>query len=149
MKQAAPPPSSQWPGSSKRCRPPAAAASTAMATRLHTAAALLFAALLAYGLLRLARFIASYVRIARGLSSVPEAPHGHWLLGHVLPLLRGTAWDLMAEWVAEQPHWSSVVKLRIMQRHMVVVGSAEGVKRVFQVGTTAPACPAGAGGLLS
>jgi len=66
----------------------------------------------------------------------------------VLPLLRGTAWDLMAEWVAEQPHWSSVVKLRIMQRHMVVVGSAEGVKRVFQVGTAAPACPAGAGGLL-
>lgn len=106
-----------------------------MPTRVLAAAALLVAALLALGLLRLARLVASYTRIMRGLSSVPEAPHGHWLLGHVLPLLHGTPWDLMAAWVAEQP---PLVKLRILQRHLVVVGSAEGVKRVFQVCAAAP-----------
>ena len=97
--------------------------------RLLHALWLCAAALLALVLLRLGRFVASYMRIARGLSSVPEAPHGSWLLGHVVPLLRGTPWELMQQWVAERP---PLVKLRIMQRHLVVVGSAEGLKRVFQ-----------------
>lgn len=98
--------------------------------RLLHALWLCAAALLALVLLRLGRFVASYTRIARGLRSVPEAPHGSWLLGHVLPLLRGTPWELMQQWVAERP---PLVRLRIMQRHLVVVGSAEGLKRVFQV----------------
>ena len=97
--------------------------------RLLHALWLCAAALLALVLRRLGRFVALYTRIARGLSSIPEAPHGSWLLGHVLPLLRGTPWELMQQWVAERP---PLVKLRIMQRHLVVVGSAEGLKRVFQ-----------------
>ena len=60
---------------------------------------------------------------------------GDWLLGHVLPLLRGTPWELMATWVSKAP---PLVKLRIMQRHLVVVGSAEGLKRVFQARPAVP-----------
>lgn len=44
------------------------------ATRVLPAALLLGAALLALVLLRLVRFVASYMRITHGLRSVPEAP---------------------------------------------------------------------------
>ena len=44
------------------------------ATRVLPAALLLGAAVLALVLLRLVRFVASYMRISHGLRSVPEAP---------------------------------------------------------------------------
>ena len=46
---------------------------------------------------------AAYVRIARGLRSVPAAPGSHWLLGHVLVLLKAVPWDLMCDWVVHDP----------------------------------------------
>ncbi len=39
------------------------------------------------------------IRIERGLSDVPSAPGGNILIGHVLPLLKGTPWNIMAAWV--------------------------------------------------
>ena len=109
------------------------------------------------------------VSIERGLGSVPSAPGGNIFIGHVLPLLKGTPWNIMAAWVMSSPplvcqtitqlhansfapeiasnhtflpasrtciagrgHCLLQVRLRILQRSMVIVGSAEGLKRVFQ-----------------
>ena len=46
---------------------------------------------------------AGYVRIARGLQKVPVAPGSHWLLGHVLVLLKSVPWEQMCDWVTQSP----------------------------------------------
>ena len=54
----------------------------------------------------------------------------HWALGPVVPLFLGTPWDVMRDWLlASMP----VVHLRIGFRHVVLVGDAAGMKRIFQV----------------
>lgn len=54
----------------------------------------------------------------------------YWALGPVVPLFLGTPWDVMRDWLlAAMP----VVHLRIGFRHVVLVGDAAGMKRIFQV----------------
>ena len=43
------------------------------------------------------------ISIERGLRDVPSAPGGNTLVGHVLPLLKGTPWNVMAAWVMDSP----------------------------------------------
>ncbi len=67
-------------------------------------AALLAAAiLLSLACFQLLRGLYRVVAIEKGLSDVPSAPGGNFLLGHVLPLLKGTPWDIMAAWVINSP----------------------------------------------
>ena len=55
----------------------------------------------------------------------------HDWFGPILPLLWGTPWEVMRDWVARSP---PIVRIRILMRPCVVVGSAAGLKRIFQVG---------------
>lgn len=43
---------------------------------------------------------------------------------------RGTPWEVMRQWVADCP---PIVRIRILLRPCVIVGSAAGLKRIFQV----------------
>ena len=54
----------------------------------------------------------------------------HWALGPVVPLFLGTPWDVMHGWLADA---MPVVHHRIGFRHVVLVGDAAGMKRIFQV----------------
>ncbi len=67
------------------------------------AALLAAAVLLSLVCFQLLRGLYQTVAIERGLSDVPSAPGGNFLLGHVLPLLKGTPWDIMAAWVINSP----------------------------------------------
>ena len=54
------------------------------------------------------------ISIERGLGSVPSAPDGNVFIGHVLPLLKGTPWNIMAAWVMDSP---PLVSQTIIQHH--------------------------------
>ena len=54
-----------------------------------------------------------------------------FLLGNALTLLRGCPWELMHDWVVRL---GPVVHVQIASMSFVLVGSAEGVRRVFQTG---------------
>ena len=54
-----------------------------------------------------------------------------FLLGNALTLLRGCPWELMHDWVVRL---GPVVHVQIANMSFVLVGSAEGVRRVFQTG---------------
>lgn len=57
------------------------------------------------------------------------------ILGNSLQLL-GCAWEVMIGWVLAR---RSIVRVKIFNMDFVLVGSAEGVKRVFQTGKN-PIC---------
>jgi cytochrome P450 len=65
------------------------------------AAALAGALLAAAALSRFLAGLLAFLRVRRGLRGIPRAPGGSPLLGHVLPLMRGTPWDVMEDWVRE------------------------------------------------
>jgi len=56
-----------------------------------------------------------------------------FLLGHARMLLGGCPWELMHSWLVENP---PVMHVQILNMAFVLVGTAEGVKRVFQTGAT-------------
>lgn len=97
--------------------------------------ALMFAAGIALG--RLAKSLRGIQRMQQQLQGVPapappSQPLHRWLhewLGPVLPLYRGTPWEVMRQWVADCP---PIVRIRILLRPCVIVGSAAGLKRIFQ-----------------
>ncbi|PNH07696.1 Protein LUTEIN DEFICIENT 5, chloroplastic [Tetrabaena socialis] len=94
------------------------------------------AALAAYLFARMVVATASFLRISRGLASIPSAPGGLPLLGHVLPMLTGVrhgkgAWDVMEDWLnAKGP----IVKYNIMGTQGVAVCDPAALKRIFQTG---------------
>ena len=91
------------------------------------------AALAALLLARALRFTLDVARIAHGLRCVPHAPDHHPVLGHALGLLRGVYWDTMeAWWRAGRTEAAPLVQMVIGHRRMVVVGSAEGAREIFQ-----------------
>lgn len=90
--------------------------------------------------LKLGRFINAVQRVQQMtavMASVPtpRPPQGifagliHRLLGPAIPLLIHTPWEVMRQWVADSP---PIVRIRILMRPCVIVGSAEGLKRIFQ-----------------
>ena len=54
------------------------------------------------------------------------------MLGHARMLLGGCPWELMHGWVTQDP---PVVHVQILNMAFILVGTAEGVKRVFQTGS--------------
>ncbi|GFR53077.1 hypothetical protein Agub_g15775 [Astrephomene gubernaculifera] len=103
---------------------------------LQLALGMLGVLLAAYLFTRLAVFIANYIRISRGLASIPSAPGGIPLLGHVLPMITCVrqnkgAWDLMEEWLDST---GPIIKCNILGTHSVVVRDPTAMKRVFQTG---------------
>ena len=81
--------------------------------------------------------IYAFIRRALVLKSVPTAPDGNWLLGHVLPMVTCTSrgigsWDQISEWATRMaPH--KLIKFRILNTHAVAFSDPAGLKRVFQV----------------
>lgn len=95
------------------------------------AGAVMVALLLAMRLaIKTQAMVRNFRRLHAGLATVPMAPGGNALLGHVLQLGSGAkpAWDVMEDWVADRP----IVQYRILQQHGVVAGDAESMKRIFQ-----------------
>ena len=78
-----------------------ATAPTAAVVAVVVAAALLCSLLAATALSKFLAGLANFLRVRRGLRDIPRAPGGSALLGHVLPLMRGTPWDVMEDWVRE------------------------------------------------
>lgn len=102
---------------------------------VHVAAlALGFVAVLL--LSRVISAIASFLRIKRVLSSIPSAPGGNPILGHVIPMLdcirhdKG-AWDLMVDWLDAK---GAIVKYQILGTQGIVVRDPLAMKRIFQTG---------------
>ena len=80
----------------------AASQSTSSTSSVAAVAAALLCSLLAATLL--SNFLAGlsrFLRVRRGLREIPRAPGGSALLGHVFPLMQGTPWDVMEDWVRE------------------------------------------------
>lgn len=99
-------------------------------------------AALALGLLgvlvlsRVISVVVSFLRIKGGLKTIPSAPGGLPVLGHVISMLdcirhdKG-AWDLMNDWLdAKGP----IVKYQILSTQGVVVRDPLAMKRIFQTG---------------
>lgn len=57
------------------------------------------AILLIWALYQLLCAIWRVYTIESKLIDIPSAPGGNILIGHVLPLLKGTPWNIMAAWV--------------------------------------------------
>ena len=81
-------------------------------------------------------FLQDFTRRSYMLRSVPSAPDGNWLLGHVLPMVfcvnKGIgAWDQIAEWIIRKSP-SKLIKFRILDTHAVAFSDPVGLKRVFQ-----------------
>ena len=70
---------------------------------LLRAAVLVSTVLITLAITQLLRSLARMVMIGRGLADIPSVPGGNALIGHVLPLLKGTPWDIMAAWVQQSP----------------------------------------------
>ena len=70
---------------------------------LTRAAVLVGTVLISLAITQLMRTLARMLMIGRGLADIPSAPGGNILIGHVLPLLKGTPWDIMAAWVQQSP----------------------------------------------
>ena len=75
-------------------------------------------------------FAARWVSVGWGTRSVPVAPGGNWLLGHVFQLASGCAWEKMHDWVRNSP---PIVRFRILHRTGIIISDPLDVKRVFQV----------------
>ncbi|KAK9791377.1 hypothetical protein WJX73_006540 [Symbiochloris irregularis] len=60
---------------------------------------------------------------------MPAGPYGWLPFGHIYQLLNATAWNLLSEWVLQQP---PLVKVNVLQRKMVLVGTPQGMKEVYQ-----------------
>ena len=81
---------------------------------LYRAAMLVGTVLVSLAIAQLVRSLARMVMIGRGLADIPSAPGGNPLIGHVLPLLKGTPWDIMAAWVQDSPPLVRHSSIRIM-----------------------------------
>lgn len=111
--------------------PPRGDGAPSPALTLPPALLFAFSLLAAVAVARALRALADYARVARGLKHIPFAPsEGLKVLPHVRQLMAGTPWDVMEAWSAATP--TRIVQACIGHRRLVIVGSAEGAKDVFQ-----------------
>lgn len=92
--------------------------------------AIIGAALAAYTVTNLFQGIFSFVSRSRGLAGIPTAPESNWLLGNAIALATNSPWEKMNEWVLAEP--SGIIKVRALNTYLVIVGSPQGLKQVFQ-----------------
>lgn len=88
------------------------------------------AVLAAYIISNLLQAILSFITTSRALASIPTAPEGSWFLGNAIALAANSPWEKMNEWVLAEP--AGIVKVRALHVYMVIVGSPQGMKQVFQ-----------------
>jgi cytochrome P450 len=97
--------------------------------QLHLVLVLTGGALLVLFFLRVLKFTSRWIRVAIGTRSVPAAPQGSWLFGHALAVAGSCPWEKMHDWIRSCP---PIVRIRLLHRTGVLVGSAQGLKRIFQ-----------------
>lgn len=88
------------------------------------------AVLAAYIVTNVLQAILSFITTSRALASIPTAPEGSWFLGNAIALAANSPWEKMNEWVLAEP--AGIVKVRALNVYMVIVGSPQGMKQVFQ-----------------
>lgn len=91
---------------------------------------ILVAALSAYFVANALQGILNWTRTSRALASVPSAPEGNWLLGDMVPLATDSPWEKMTEWVLAEK--SGIIKVHVLNTYLVIVGSPQGLKQIFQ-----------------
>ena len=88
------------------------------------------AMLAAYLCTSLLQGIFNFISTSKGLANIPTAPEGSWLLGNAIALASNSPWEKMCEWVLAEP--SGIIKVRVLNTYLVIVGSPQGMKQVFQ-----------------
>ena len=96
----------------------------------HRWPAVLGAVLAAYVVTNVLQAVLSFITTSRALASVPTAPESSWLLGNAIALAANSPWEKMNEWVLAEP--AGIIKVRALNVYMVIVGSPQGMKQVFQ-----------------
>ena len=92
--------------------------------------AIVIAAASAYLVTSLLQGILIWMRDSKALANVPSAPEGNWLLGDMIPLATNSPWEKMTEWVLAEE--SGLIKVRVLNTYLVIVGSPQGLKQIFQ-----------------
>ena len=92
--------------------------------------AILLASVSAYFVTNILQGILSWFRTSRALASIPSAPEGNWLLGDMIPLATNSPWEKMTEWVLAEK--SGIIKVHVLNTYLVVVGSPQGLRQIFQ-----------------
>ena len=88
------------------------------------------AVLAAYVITSVLQGLFHLIGTSRALASIPSAPESSWFLGNARALASNSPWEKMNEWVLAEP--SGVIKVRALNIYMVIVGSPQGMKQVFQ-----------------
>lgn len=88
------------------------------------------AVIAAYVVTNILQGIVSFISTSRALASIPTAPESSWFLGNALAMMANSPWEKMNEWVLAEP--AGIVKVRALNTYMVIVGSPQGMKQVFQ-----------------
>lgn len=96
----------------------------------HRWPAVVGAVLAAYIVTNVLQAILSFITTSRALASIPTAPESSWLLGNAIALAANSPWEKMNEWVLAEP--AGIIKVRALNVYMVIVGSPQGMKQVFQ-----------------
>ncbi|KAL3162845.1 hypothetical protein ABBQ32_009299 [Trebouxia sp. C0010 RCD-2024] len=96
----------------------------------HRWPAVIGAVLAAYVVTSILQGIISFISTSRALANVPTAPESSWFLGNAIALMANSPWEKMNEWVLAEP--AGIVKVRALNTYMVIVGSPQGMKQVFQ-----------------
>lgn len=96
----------------------------------HKWPAVLGAVLAAYVVTSILHGITSFISTSRALASIPTAPGGSWFLGNAIALAVNSPWEKMNEWVLADP--SGIIKVRALNTYLVIVGSPQGMKQIFQ-----------------
>ena len=91
---------------------------------------ILCAVLAAYIVTNILQGIANFISTSKGLASIPTAPESNWFLGNAIALATNSPWEKMNEWVLAEP--AGIVKVRALNTYLVIVGSPQGMKQVFQ-----------------
>ena len=76
-----------------------------------------------------AQYLSAVFRVAWVLQKVPAAPGGDRPFGHIKRLWNSTAWEVLTEWALKNP---PLVKVNLVTRKMLLVGTAQGMKEVYQ-----------------
>lgn len=91
---------------------------------------ILVAAVSAYLVSNTIQAILSWIRTSTALADIPSGPEGNWLLGDMIPLATNSPWEKMTEWVLAEK--SGIIKVHVLNTYLVIVGSPQGLKQIFQ-----------------
>ena len=96
----------------------------------HKWPAVIGAVLAAYLVTSILQGVTNFISTSRALAGIPTAPGGSWFLGNAIALAANSPWEKMNEWVLAEP--SGIIKVRAVNTYLVIVGSPQGMKQIFQ-----------------